>query len=122
MNYRTNSVSPLSIGIAAAVFAIPQLLFFWLAPHAACRMTVYGFMTGYTLLHLLFCAFIWARKGMRVAAAPVHLSTVFVTVELAVCVILLAAGASPSAAALSLVIPGLIHFLAEAVLYKTLER
>lgn len=122
MNHRTTRVSPLSIGIAVAVFALPQLLFFWLAPYSAGRMTVYGFMTGYTLLHLLFCVFIWIQKGTRIAAAPVHLSTIFVVLELAVCTVLLIVGANSSSAAYSLIILGLIHFLAEAMLYKTLEQ
>jgi hypothetical protein len=79
-------------------------------------------MTGYTLFHLAFCVFIWIQKGTRIAAAPVHLSTALVAIELAICAVILAAGARPSTAAFSLITLGLVHFLAEAVLYKTLEQ
>lgn len=121
MNHRTSRFSMLSVGIMAAVFAVPQLLFFCLAPDVPCKMTVYGFMTGYTLFHLLWSLFLWERKGTRIAVAPVHLSTAFVVTELAGCAILLAVKATISAAVYSLIILGLIHFLAEAILYSTLE-
>lgn len=122
MNQKTNTVSLLSLGIMIVAFTVPQLLFFWLAPSVACRITVYAFMTGYTLTHLLFCAFVWMQKGMRIASAPMWLSTVFIVIELTVCAILLAMNASPSTATYILVILGLIHFLAEAVLIVTLEQ
>ena len=122
MNRRTNENALLNIGIVIVLFAIPQILFFWLAPEAVCRNTVYGFMTGYTFLHLLACVFLRLRKGMRIAAAPIYLSTLFLAAEYAACGILLAVNASASTAAFALVILGLIHVLTMSVLFNTLER
>ncbi len=121
MKNRTSKGVLLSSGILIAIFVIPQLLFFWLAPNVPCRYVVYGFITGYTLFHLLYCAYLLMKKGLRIAAVTVHLSTVLVLVELIVCAVLLCLSASPSTASFSLTILSLVHFLVEAVLYKTLE-
>ncbi len=122
MNDRTNSTLVLSIGIMLAVFAIPQLLFSCAAPEAPCRTIVYIYMTVYSLAHLLLCFGLWQMKGMRIAAAPIVLNSLFFTAELIACFVLLMLKPSTPVAATVLSILGLIHFLVESTLCSTLER
>lgn len=53
------------LGIAA----IPQILFFWLAPEVQCYITVYVFGTIITLAQLIITFAAWMRFGVRRTAA-----------------------------------------------------
>jgi hypothetical protein len=59
------------LGIAA----IPQLLFFWLAPGAPCLIAVYCFGTALTAVHFVLACVLAGKLGARRAAAPILTGT-----------------------------------------------
>lgn len=65
------------IGIAA----IPQLIYFWLAPDTSASLTVYIFGTIFTIVHLTLCFILmWKHSTRRVAATIIVGSIIYLIV------------------------------------------
>lgn len=47
------------------VFAITQMLFFWLAPDVECFLVVYAFVTVLSIIHLVMTYMLSVTKGIR---------------------------------------------------------
>lgn len=93
------------IGIAA----IPQLLYFWLAPDVACALAAYLYGTVMTLLHLGGAYALYTVFGLRKAAAPVLVGTVLWVLLLTAASCLMAHDAALRTAIFALTIGVLIY-------------
>lgn len=112
----------LSIIPLAGVAAIPQLLFWWLSPEAAaCRNAVYAFLTAMTVIHLSFFYFLWLRKGIRRAAAPLLVSSVICTVMLIVAGGLIMLNVDIRSAVFAMSIGATVYLSCTAMLLTTIE-
>jgi len=100
----------------AGVLAIPQILFFWLAPPADCRYVVYAFCTVLTIAHAVMTFYSVNAFGIRRSAATVTVGAVEVLGALIAGAILLASLSSVRTAAFCLSIFSVIYIASEVLL------
>lgn len=100
----------------AGVLAIPQILFFWLAPPADCRYVVYIFCTVLTIAHAVMTFYSVNAFGIRRSAATVAVGAVEVLGALIAGAILLANQSSIRTAAFCLSIFSVVYIASEVLL------
>ena len=92
--------------------AMPQTLFWWLAPASAPCMIVVGIIGSlYTFLLPGVAALLWSKVGLRRSAGVGLVSCILEVVVIVVCGILLAAGVSSRSASFALIMVGLAGLL-----------
>lgn len=96
------------LGIAA----IPQILFFWLAPEVQCYITVYVFGTVITAAQLIVSFVMWMKFGTRKSAAVTAVGSGITLAMLLAGGILLATGATVRTAIYCLAVISVIYVAA----------
>lgn len=99
-----------------------QLLFFWLAPGVPCYWTVYAFGTTVSILHIALVFIVGTTYGVRRSAATVSVSSIFLSMFVMVCVILLTNGADVKNALFSLIISVMVYAALTILLVLSIEK
>lgn len=104
------------------ILAIPQILFFWLAPKVDCYFAVYIFGTLLTMIHAALSFYMLNTYGVRRAAATVTVGAVIATALLIVGAILLGGAATVRTACFSLAVVTVIYVICEVLLMLTVMK
>lgn len=111
-----NKKSLLLIVSLLGIAAIPQLLYFWLAPEAACEKVVYWFCTVFTVVHLGLCYYLWQVYAARRAAAFVLVGSSILLCTLIAGALFLTLDAATRTAAYALTVMAVLYVICTAML------
>lgn len=111
-----NKKSLLLIVSLLGIAAIPQLLYFWLAPEAACEKVVYWFCTAFTVVHLGLCFYLWQTYAPRRAAAFVLVGSSILLCTLIAGALFLTLNVAARTAAYALTVMAVLYVVCTALL------
>ena len=115
-----NKKSLLLLVSLLGIAAIPQLLYYWLAPGVACGKVVYWFGTVFTVAHLGLCYYLWQTYAARRAAAFVLVGSSILLCAFVAGALFLAIGAAVRTAAYALAVIAVLYVVCSGMLIAPL--
>ncbi|MEN6595124.1 MAG: hypothetical protein ABFC31_09320 [Clostridiaceae bacterium] len=115
-----NKKSLLLLVSLLGIAAIPQLLYFWLAPEAVCGNFVYWFGTVFIVLHLGLSYLLWQTYDTRRVAAFVLVGSSILLCTLVVGALFLAIGAAVRTAVYALAVIAVLYVVCSGLLIAPL--
>jgi uncharacterized membrane protein len=102
------------------VFAITQMLFFWLAPDVECFLVVYAFVTVLSIIHLVMTYMLSVTKGIRNSAGTILVGSVIWIIYMVLSAVLIGFDVSVKTAAFSLIIVFFVYLIGTLTMYASM--